>query len=1278
MPKTIEIRTPGPKGYRGMDEVTDPALLPEGVCALIQGLNPANGDLDGRYVGTGAALNSTAMGFKVYDQTEFISSKGKNYILGYTDTGKIVYTASDWSDWDGTQYVKLSSGNDLMFETTTPQGSTLITGAPHVKVSFLTIGNTEVIISNGMDDVYSITGKLNGSGLLEATLLKSDSTATSIENSNFPPFLSGISLGGRTIIHDGEVVRISAPGDDKRYYSTVEERVNGIWDDNDWCAPAAPGESSFITSRFIHIGGLECLITTTHGVYIIFLVAGPNGIPRLNILPVLMGAGCPTGACCLKWGTFYFLSDYNGGSWLGLTRGAAGSGNGEPIDIEAQNGWRVFEAAPGIATTLSNLHARDFVLVTDTIDTREDFESVPTGQRANVDCITNPGTIFINAKTKLTYTVGSLKVVGSSGLYAGGSASEMSAAWDSTYTAAKIYDNDPNKATGETAYVVNTNYGLINLTPASGYTIDDGGINSVEVGTLIGGKIFQQFGNPPAGFYAKSNDIWQTYTPKEILKNIDAIYLRVGVSLRSGGGSATITQTYLYIPILFSAPYNISSISVFDLRYSVASNTIRIGELYIEGISALTGTYISSIRPVANLTASTNLELGRLTAMFKKVNASLYPKVYVRGGSSATMDAVLSTTIATTNVAIGDSTITLASVAGVQVGDYLTTAATAESFYVKSISGTTITITGTFAYAHLIGAAVTIRGSVSHATTSTWSNWSELTLQQLYRGFDFRTLTRYGSSPTTYIGTNASGNFYWQFKVTLEIDAVTGVSPLVDRLGLSFLKGTLPLSNHLMHVAPDDSVILCAPETSASTENDISLILNTRSGGPWKVAGQHIDSLVQKGKDFYVNTGRKMAKLWEGNYNYIGTDSTNTALLKKIRTSTIKSIGFYWQKIRAYVNSFVARDTIDWESRGTYTTPGYGVYVSGNYAYIADYTNEKLVILNIEDKANPTLVGELTGLDKVWNLKVSGDYAYIIAYEPTDKTYCFSIVDISTPSAPALVYHGRMTTLYAAKAIEIVGNTAYIANETQGGVNEIVMVDITDPTAPTELKRYTGASAVTNDFKISGDYAYIAKNEYGLNIVDMSIETPAIVGQLSLGDAEGIAISDDASVAYLVVRTTGLKIVDISSPTAPALLGTSAVGDDIGIEADDKYVYIKEKTDYIRIVDISVPAAPVTILRQILTQQLRRIYLLGDYLYGVGDVDFFIFAPKGDTSLWVKCVDENGSATVFESGAVTSPDFKPFEGTPPMRGLIKQGYVEVEAYGALHMNDIETIIKPIY
>lgn len=384
-------------------------------------------------------------------------------------------------------------------------------------------------------------------------------------------------------------------------------------------------------------------------------------------------------------------------------------------------------------------------------------------------------------------------------------------------------------------------------------------------------------------------------------------------------GSQTQAKPYcIYIPINFATPINISGVHAFDLVgvLTTTPGTLKIGELYFEGVGATSATYISSIRTIANLTPSSNLELGRFSAMFKKVNNSNYPKVYVRGGSLSTMDTVRATTIATTNVAIGNSTITLASVAGVQVGDQLITTAIvgppaypSETFFVKSISGSIVTITGAFTGAHLIGAAVTIRGSVSHATTSTWSNWKELTLQELYRGFDFRTLTRYGSNPVTYITTDATagnGKFYWQFKVTLDLDAVTGVSPSVDRLRLGCVKGSLALSNHLMAVAPDDSLILCVPQSTGSTENDLSMVINLRTNGPWKVAGQRIDSIVQKGKDFIVGTGRKMAKLWKGNYNYIYADSTTTdvPLLHKIVTAKVRSIGFYWIKVRALIHKY--------------------------------------------------------------------------------------------------------------------------------------------------------------------------------------------------------------------------------------------------------------------------------------------------------------------------------------------------------------------------------------
>jgi len=63
---------------------------------------------------------------------------------------------------------------------------------------------------------------------------------------------------------------------------------------------------------------------------------------------------------------------------------------------------------------------------------------------------------------------------------------------------------------------------------------------------------------------------------------------------------------------------------------------------------------------------------------------------------------------------------------------------------------------------------------------------------------------------------------------------------------------------------------------------------------------------------------------------------------------------------------------------GRCNTPGfaYGVTISGNYAYVADY-DSGLIIINIEDPANPTLVKNYYVGGHTYAVAISGDYVYL-------------------------------------------------------------------------------------------------------------------------------------------------------------------------------------------------------------------------------------------------------------------------------------------------------------
>lgn len=131
-----------------------------------------------------------------------------------------------------------------------------------------------------------------------------------------------------------------------------------------------------------------------------------------------------------------------------------------------------------------------------------------------------------------------------------------------------------------------------------------------------------------------------------------------------------------------------------------------------------------------------------------------------------------------------------------------------------------------------------------------------------------------------------------------------------------------------------------------------------------------------------------------------------------------------------------------------------------------------------------------------------------------------------------------------------------------------------------------------NDVFTRAKYAYIAANNHGLDILDISNPSkPALVGNTSLDsrNSRAMAVYVDGNYAYLAC-SDGLHIVDVSIPTSPQVLGfysiekyydmiylVSANVKDVIV--DGNYAYLMLEYSYfehciIDILDVSNPAQP--------------------------------------------------------------------------------------------------------
>lgn len=258
------------------------------------------------------------------------------------------------------------------------------------------------------------------------------------------------------------------------------------------------------------------------------------------------------------------------------------------------------------------------------------------------------------------------------------------------------------------------------------------------------------------------------------------------------------------------------------------------------------------------------------------------------------------------------------------------------------------------------------------------------------------------------------------------------------------------------------------------------------------------------------------------------------------------------------------------------------VALSGNYAYMATSWYGGLEVIDISVPGLPVLVAALDTLQGADGVDVSGDYAYVVGY-PCD----FQVVDISNPAAPfvaaSIDTFSNSPDLYTFDVV-VSGNYAYFANETSG----LEVIDITTPTSPVAVGHVGWIQPHASCVAVSGSHAYVGDSWNGVNIIDISTPTaPALVGELPIMAGDIVVTGDYAYVTgtYLpypyargaapggAAATEGLEIYDVSTPTAPVLVGSVYLGPRMGLAISGDYALVGYE-DGLEFVDVSDPAAP--------------------------------------------------------------------------------------------------------
>ena len=297
------------------------------------------------------------------------------------------------------------------------------------------------------------------------------------------------------------------------------------------------------------------------------------------------------------------------------------------------------------------------------------------------------------------------------------------------------------------------------------------------------------------------------------------------------------------------------------------------------------------------------------------------------------------------------------------------------------------------------------------------------------------------------------------------------------------------------------------------------------------------------------------------------------------------------------------------------------VYVSGNYAFVADF-DSGLQIIDVSNPTDPILTSRYATPDwPVLDVVISGSYGYLacggLGGNPDWYGGCLEAIDISNITNPS--YAGRNDSTYGkAYDIFISGNYAYVLAHSYIGspfymdVSSEVLFNISDPSnlflvwSDVRFPRYSPYL----DVFISGDYLYDIYN--GLlrirNISDPA--NPIPIGSYSATMQEIMVVGNYVYGADF----SGLLIINIYDPTNPVLTDSCDVpGYPNSVFVNGIYAYVAAGDSGFAVIDVIDPSNSMMVGYYDTPGSANDVFVSGDYIY-VADgssLQILRFTPTG-------------------------------------------------------------------
>jgi hypothetical protein len=238
--------------------------------------------------------------------------------------------------------------------------------------------------------------------------------------------------------------------------------------------------------------------------------------------------------------------------------------------------------------------------------------------------------------------------------------------------------------------------------------------------------------------------------------------------------------------------------------------------------------------------------------------------------------------------------------------------------------------------------------------------------------------------------------------------------------------------------------------------------------------------------------------------------------------------------------------------------------VEGGYCYYSEMvTNAAFVVANVTDPYHPAEVGRLGGIT-AYDVSKLGFYVYLPGYQ---------IVDVSIPSSPSVI--GTVTP----GGIGVWTRSPFSHSFIAAGSDGLRTINVNDPVHP-YVDTAVAAADISCDVAADAGRAYVANYHAGMKILNTgNPANPFQVGSYdTISEAPQVyTVKARDSFAYLACQwwlTGGFRVIDVSAPDNPTLVGSCRISD-LGYASAlrDSLVYVAE--DYhLEIFSIANPRNP--------------------------------------------------------------------------------------------------------